>query len=121
MDGFRVDLTALTHASEGVRDTINAMNRRKVSDIDSPADAFGHDRLATTVATHPRPRWTHQRIPVRGLTYSDDFSSGTGPRAQPLLLIELPDRDPVSGGRGEKFAVVKEFRRSPPPSTRPSP
>ncbi|TDD48997.1 hypothetical protein E1288_20980 [Saccharopolyspora elongata] len=50
VDGFRVDLTALTHASEGVRDTINAMNRRKVSDIDSPADAFGHDRLATTVA-----------------------------------------------------------------------
>ncbi|MEV6228004.1 hypothetical protein AB0L88_09020 [Saccharopolyspora shandongensis] len=56
MDGFRVDLTALTHASEGVRDTINAMNRRKVSDIDSPADAFGHDRLATTV-TEFCDRW----------------------------------------------------------------
>lgn len=26
------------------------MNKRKVSDIDCPADAFGHDRLATTVA-----------------------------------------------------------------------
>ncbi|MBB5157348.1 hypothetical protein [Saccharopolyspora phatthalungensis] len=50
VEGFRVDLTALTHASEGVRDTIDSMNRRRVRDIDCPADAFGHDRLAATVA-----------------------------------------------------------------------
>ncbi|SDY00441.1 hypothetical protein SAMN05216215_1018110 [Saccharopolyspora shandongensis] len=49
VDGFRVDLTALTGASKGVRDTIESMNDRKVSDVDCPADAFGHDRLATTV------------------------------------------------------------------------
>ncbi|MER7079145.1 hypothetical protein SAMN02982929_03165 [Saccharopolyspora kobensis] len=48
-DGFRVDLPALTRAAEGVQDTIDSMNRKKVADIDCPSEAFGHDRLATTV------------------------------------------------------------------------
>ncbi|PKW18647.1 hypothetical protein [Saccharopolyspora spinosa] len=72
MDGFRVDLTALTHASEGVRDAINAMNRSKVSDIDSPADAFVHDRLATTVAEFC-DRWNEG---VRNLTEDAKEISG---------------------------------------------
>ncbi|MGI8310682.1 hypothetical protein [Saccharopolyspora hattusasensis] len=49
-DGFRVDLPALTKASEGVNDTITAMAKKRVHDIDCPADGFGHDRLASTVA-----------------------------------------------------------------------
>lgn len=49
-DGFRVDLPALTRAAEGVQETIDSMNKQQVSDIDCPAEAFGHDRLATTVA-----------------------------------------------------------------------
>lgn len=49
-EGFRVDLSALSSAAEGVQETIDSMNKRQVRDIDCPADAFGHDRLATTVA-----------------------------------------------------------------------
>ncbi|MBB5159144.1 hypothetical protein BJ970_006743 [Saccharopolyspora phatthalungensis] len=49
-DGFRVDLTALTQASEGVNTTIESMRTMRVSDIDCPSDAFGHERLADTVA-----------------------------------------------------------------------
>ncbi|SFT09559.1 hypothetical protein SAMN05660874_05671 [Saccharopolyspora flava] len=48
-DGFRVDLDALTGASDGVRATVEAMARKKVADIDCPADAFGHDRLSGVV------------------------------------------------------------------------
>lgn len=50
VDGFRVDLTALGHASRGVRETIEAMNRKPVQDLDCPAEAVGHLRLATTVS-----------------------------------------------------------------------
>ncbi|GAA4889218.1 hypothetical protein [Saccharopolyspora cebuensis] len=50
MDGFRVDLTALADASEGVRSTVEAMRHRAVSEIDCPAEAFGHDRLAGITA-----------------------------------------------------------------------
>jgi hypothetical protein len=49
-DGFYVDFAALQQAAEGVTDTINAMVTRKVSDIDAPRHAFGHDRLGDTVA-----------------------------------------------------------------------
>lgn len=49
VEGFRVDLTALTNASEGVKETIVSTNRKPVSDLDPPAETFGHDRLATTV------------------------------------------------------------------------
>ncbi|SMD27554.1 hypothetical protein SAMN05661093_11162 [Kibdelosporangium aridum] len=43
------------------------------------------------IATHPRPQWTHQRVPVRGLTCSDHFSSGTGvvPRRPPSHRADL--------------------------------
>lgn len=50
MDGFRVDLTALDRAARGVRETIEAMNRKPVEDLDCPAEAFGHKRLVTTVS-----------------------------------------------------------------------
>lgn len=50
LDGFRVDLPALTKAEEGVNNTIGAMAKKRVRDIDCPADGFGHDRLAATVA-----------------------------------------------------------------------
>jgi hypothetical protein len=50
-EGFYVDLGALTKATEGVTDTINAMATKKVSDIDAPKDAFGHDGLADTVGS----------------------------------------------------------------------
>lgn len=49
-DGFRVDLPALKKAAEGVNSTIGAMAKKRVRDIDCPADGFGHDRLAATVA-----------------------------------------------------------------------
>lgn len=49
-DGFSVDFGALQKAAEGVTDTLGAMATRKVSDIDAPKQAFGHDRLADTVA-----------------------------------------------------------------------
>ena len=49
-DGFYVDLGALQNAAEGVTDTINAMATKKVSDIDAPKSAFGHDQLGDTVA-----------------------------------------------------------------------
>lgn len=52
VDGFRVDLTALDHAAQGVRETIDAMNRKPVEDLDCPAEAFGHQRLATTVSEY---------------------------------------------------------------------
>jgi len=48
-DGFYVDLAALQAAAEGVTDTLNAMATKKVSDIDGPKSAFGHDRLGGTV------------------------------------------------------------------------
>lgn len=49
-DGFRVDLSALAKASNGVNETISSMAKKRVRDIDCPAEAFGHDRLASTVA-----------------------------------------------------------------------
>jgi hypothetical protein len=49
-DGFRVDLTALQQASEGVNETIDSVRRQPVSSIDCPAEDFGHGRLATVVA-----------------------------------------------------------------------
>jgi hypothetical protein len=49
-DGFSVDLDALHKAAEGVTDTLNAVATKKVSDIQAPKAAFGHDELADTVA-----------------------------------------------------------------------
>ncbi|MBB5156457.1 hypothetical protein [Saccharopolyspora phatthalungensis] len=55
-----------------MQQTIDAMNRRKVSDIDCPADAFGHERLVTTVAEFC-DRWN---TGVRNLT--DDAKEISG-------------------------------------------
>ncbi|KWT62481.1 hypothetical protein ADL21_07825 [Streptomyces albus subsp. albus] len=48
-DGFSVDLDALREAASGIRTTMDAMATKKVSDIDAPKDAFGHDELASAV------------------------------------------------------------------------
>jgi hypothetical protein len=49
-DGFYVDFTALEQAAEGVTDVLSAMATTKVSDIDAPQRAFGHDSLGDKVA-----------------------------------------------------------------------
>jgi hypothetical protein len=48
-DGYYVDFGALRKAADGVTETINAMATKKVSDIDAPKAAFGHDGLANVV------------------------------------------------------------------------
>ena len=48
-DGFAVDLGALKSAAEGVTDTLDKMATKKVSDIDAPKEAFGHDGLGEAV------------------------------------------------------------------------
>jgi uncharacterized protein YPO0396 len=48
-DGFSVDLDALRKAASGISTTLDAMATKKVSDIDAPEDAFGHDELASAV------------------------------------------------------------------------
>jgi hypothetical protein len=48
-DGFYVDFSALQQAAEGVTDVLGAMATKKVSDIDAPKQAFGHDSLGGTV------------------------------------------------------------------------
>ncbi|MFK4103762.1 hypothetical protein ACI2L1_27505 [Streptomyces sp. NPDC019531] len=48
-DGFSVDLDALRKAANGISTTLDAMATKKVSDIDAPKDAFGHDELASAV------------------------------------------------------------------------
>lgn len=48
-DGFSVDLGALRKAASGISTTLDAMATKKVSDIDAPKDAFGHDELASAV------------------------------------------------------------------------
>ncbi|MBB5159725.1 hypothetical protein [Saccharopolyspora phatthalungensis] len=56
-DGFRVDLTALKDAADGVSGTLEQVSRRKVSDIDCDKAAMGHGRLADTVEDF-RNRWS---------------------------------------------------------------
>jgi uncharacterized protein YPO0396 len=48
-DGFSVDLGALRKAASGISTTLDAMATKKVSDIDAPKDAFGHEELAGAV------------------------------------------------------------------------
>ncbi|MEV3912650.1 hypothetical protein [Streptomyces canus] len=48
-DGFSVDLDALRKAASGISTTLDAMATKKVSDIDAPKEAFGHDALASAV------------------------------------------------------------------------
>ena len=49
-DGFYVEIGALQQAADGVTDVLGAMATKKVSDIDAPKQAFGHDSLGGTVA-----------------------------------------------------------------------
>ena len=51
MSEFYVDLEALENAASGITTILDAMATKKVSDIDAPAEAFGHDGLASAVAT----------------------------------------------------------------------
>lgn len=44
-----VDLEALERAADGVVGTLEALAARKVSDLDPPIEAFGHERLGETV------------------------------------------------------------------------
>lgn len=48
--GFYVDFNALREAADGVTETLDAMATKKVSDIDAPKAAFGHDGLADVVS-----------------------------------------------------------------------
>lgn len=48
--GYRVDLTALQQAAEGVNDVLAELAQKKVSDISSDKSAFGHDGLGDTVS-----------------------------------------------------------------------
>lgn len=50
MDGFHVDVTALSHASDGIRRTVEAMHERSVQELSRPSSAFGHDRLTSVMA-----------------------------------------------------------------------
>jgi hypothetical protein len=48
-NGFYVDFDALRRAADGVTETLNAMATKKVSDVDAPKSAFGHDEVADVV------------------------------------------------------------------------
>jgi hypothetical protein len=50
MGGFRVDLGALTNASQGVDGVLYDVSNNKVSDIKVDKSAVGHDRLAGSIA-----------------------------------------------------------------------
>jgi hypothetical protein len=49
LDEFYVDLEALEKAASGINTTLDAMATKKVSDVDSPRESFGHDELASAV------------------------------------------------------------------------
>ncbi|OLF05098.1 hypothetical protein BLA60_37600 [Actinophytocola xinjiangensis] len=46
MDGFTVDVEALTAAGQGITDLMGKLDQKKVQDIDCDSGAVGHDRLA---------------------------------------------------------------------------
>jgi hypothetical protein len=46
MDGFSVDVNALTAAGQGIRDLMGKLDEKKVEDIDCDSDAVGHGGLA---------------------------------------------------------------------------
>jgi hypothetical protein len=48
--GFRVDLTALTQAAEGITGTLDALDAYQVSDIDGDKGVIGHDHLAEALS-----------------------------------------------------------------------
>lgn len=48
--GYRVDLTALQQAAEGVNDVLGQLAEKKVSDIAPDTSSFGHDGLGSMVS-----------------------------------------------------------------------
>ena len=48
--GYRVDLSALRQAAEGVNDVLGQLARKKVSDIAPDSSAYGHDALGDIVS-----------------------------------------------------------------------
>lgn len=46
MDGFSVDVNALTAAGQGIRDLMGKLDQKKVEDIDCDSGAVGHGDLA---------------------------------------------------------------------------
>jgi hypothetical protein len=50
MGGFKVDLGALTNASQGIDGVLYDVANNKVTDIKIDKSAVGHDRLASSVS-----------------------------------------------------------------------
>lgn len=48
--GYRVDLTALTQAAQGITDTVNDVTGGNVTEIVGDQGALGHDHLASTLS-----------------------------------------------------------------------
>jgi hypothetical protein len=48
--GFRVDLSALTAASQGIDGVLYDIGNNKVSDIEVDPPTVGHDRLASSIS-----------------------------------------------------------------------
>lgn len=46
MDGFTVDVDALTDAGQGIKDLMGKLDEKSVEDIDCDSDAVGHGGLA---------------------------------------------------------------------------
>ena len=46
MDGFTVDVDALTAAGQGIKDVMGKLDQKSVEDIDCDSDAVGHGGLA---------------------------------------------------------------------------
>lgn len=57
MGGFRVDLGALTSASQGIDGVLYDVANNQVSDIKVDSSAVGHDRLAGSISDFC-DRWT---------------------------------------------------------------
>jgi hypothetical protein len=49
-NGFRVDLGALEDAATGVNQTLNDLAAKKIDQLDGRKAAYGHQRLADTIA-----------------------------------------------------------------------
>lgn len=48
--GYRVDLTALQQAAEGVDDVLGQLAEKKVNDIAPDTSSFGHEALGSVVS-----------------------------------------------------------------------
>lgn len=46
MDGFTVDVDALTAAGQGIKDVMSKLDQMSVEDIDCDSDSVGHSGLA---------------------------------------------------------------------------